>query len=288
MSRLTDAILPSGTGPASGMQAPMIDLRMGGQQGYDLALDQWVSNQAYAPKSLICLLVEAPRGFQLLPNPDVHVGTLRSLVELQAQSISGLTATLEVELASTAIGGAGQVQEDFINVTQAVSKPQFKWGEKYGMAVANFMYSWITNLIMDPNTKYPNVITLGANKPTDTLADLYAATMIFIEPDPTHSKVLKSWLVTNMYPTSSGEITARRDLSTAAETVTHDITFTGISQYGVGVNKFAQTLLDSISTVGANPQHRASFVDKLSADVAAAKYSYENNVETLGSTSVKL
>ena len=77
------------------MQAPMIDLRMGGQQGYDLALDQWVSNQAYAPKSLICLLVEAPRGFQLLPNPDVHVGTLRSLVELQAQSISGLTATLK-------------------------------------------------------------------------------------------------------------------------------------------------------------------------------------------------
>ena len=57
------------------------------------------------------------------------------------------------------------------------------------MAVANFMYSWITNLIMDPNTKYPNVSTLGANNLADTLADLYAATMIFIEPDPTHSKI---------------------------------------------------------------------------------------------------
>jgi hypothetical protein len=288
MSRLTDAILPAGTGPATTVQAPMIDLRMGGQQGFDLALDQWVSNQAYVPKSLICLLVEAPRGMQLLPNPDVQVGTLRSLVELQAQSITGLTATLEVELASTAIGGAGQVQEDFTNVTQAVSKPVFKWGEKYGMAVANYMYSWITNLIMDPHTKYPNVITLGANKPTDTLADLYAATMIFIEPDPTHTKVVKAWLCTNMYPTSSGEITSRRELSSASEVVTHDITFTAISQYGLGVNKFAQTLLDTISTVGANPQHRATFIDKIAADVLASKSSYENNVENLGSTSLKL
>lgn len=289
MSRLANTFMPAGTGYANGHGAPMFDISNGGQNGFDLRLDQLVSNQNYVRKNLICLLVEPPKGFALLKNPESWVSALRSLVELHPMTIEGLNAGLTVETASNAIGGGGQVQEDYIDVKEEPSKPVFRWLEKYGMPVNKFLRAWITYLLMDPHSKYPNVITLADGvKPKEWTTDMYTATMMFIETDPTHTTVVKSWLVTNMFPLSDGGVTARREMAAAGEVVTMDITFTGVAQYGFGVDKFAQELLDGISTVGANPQARAAFIDKISADVLRAKEGYEPGVETLGSTSVKL
>ncbi len=286
MSRLANAILQPGTAFSAGHNAPMVDLQFGGQMGYAPDLSEWVSNQAYVRRNLICLLVEAPKGFDFLPNSEQWIATLRSLVELHPLSIEGLNAGLEVEIAATPVGGAGQQQEDFTNVTEVQSKPVFRWGEKYGMPIANFFRGWITNLMMDPHTKYANVATVVGQKPTDMLADQYSATMIFIEPDPTHTKVVKSWLVTNMFPQGTGEITGRRDLTQANETPTYDISFTGIAQFGLGVDAFAQKLLDGISLTGANPNLRPAFVDNITADILATRKSYANSVEEMGANAI--
>ena len=286
MGRITEAILQSGQAYGAGRHAPMLDLQYGGQMGLAPDLDEWVSNQAYAKKNLICILVEAPRGFQYLPNPAAWVSTLRSLVELHTLSIEGLSAGLEVEVTESPVGGAGQVQEDFTDVKEARSQAVFKFSEKYGMPVFNFFRGWITNLIMDPYTKVASVATLSGQKPTDMLADLYSATMLFIEPDPMHSKVMQSWLGTNMWPKGTGDNTARRDITAAGEPVTNDISFTGIFQYGLGVDVFAQKVLDGMSMVGANPYNRAAFINDISADVAAMKKGYGNNISELASASV--
>lgn len=287
--RLAEAILDPTGSYALGHHAPMFDLQFGGQQGFDLRLDQWVSNQNYIRKNLICLLVEPPKGFSLMRNPEKWVAALRALVELHPMAIEGLNAGLTVEIVGNAIGGAGHQQEDYVNVTEETSKPVFRWLEKYGLAVNKFHRAWITNLLMDPHSKYPNIITLGdGKKPKEWTADMYTATMMFIEPDPTHTKVAKAWLITNMFPQNDGGLSARREMAAAGEPLTYDIPYTGIPQFGFGVDKFAQELLDGISTVGANPQARAAFMDKIAADVLATKESYENGTETLGSTSVKL
>ena len=157
-----------------------------------------------------------------------------------------------------------------------------------GMPVASFFRSWITHLMMDPHSKVANIGTLSGNKPTDMLADMYAATMIFIEPDPTHTKVVKSWLCTNMFPTGTGEIVGRRDLTAAGEQTTYDINFTALTQFGLGVDQFAQTRLDGINITGANPYLRPAFINEISADVRAAAVGYENQVEQLGSNALRL
>ena len=287
MSRLTNAILANTTSYAHGHNAPMVDLQNGGQMGFSPDLASWVSNQAYVRRNLICLLVEAPKGFNLLPDPASWIATLRSLVELHPLSIDGLNAGLEVEFASNPVGGGGQMHEDFTDVKETQSSPVFRWGEKYGMPVASFFRGWITNLVMDPNSKVANVATL-ATKPTDLLSDQTAATMIFIEPDPTFTKVVKSWLVTNMMPKGTGEIVGRRDLTQAADATTYDITFTGIAQFGVGVDAFAQTLLSAISLTGANPQNRPAFVNAITADILATKSSYANNVTAQAAAAVQV
>jgi len=287
MSRLADALLQHGTGSSAGHNAPMLDLQNGGQMGYSQDLAEWVSNQAYIRPDLICLLVEAPLGFQLLKDPDYWVGPLRALVELHPLSIEGLNATLTVDTVDTPVGGGGQQQSDFTDVKEEVSNITFRWGEKYGSPVSTFHRGWITNLIMDPNTKYPNIATL-VNKPTDMLADQYAATMIFIEPDPTHTKVLRAWLVTNMFPKSSGEITGKRDLTAAKENPTYDISYTGIAQFGAGVDAFAQTLLEGINITGANPQLRAAFVQSISADILASNSGYQNEAAAVAAEAISV
>ena len=287
MSRLATAILQTGTAFSAGHQAPMLDLQLGGQMGYAPDLTEWVSNQAYIRKNLICLLIEAPLGFKDLPNPEYWVGTLRSLVELHARSIDGLNATLEVDVSDTPVGGGGQVHHHFTDVKMTPSNVTFKWDEKYGMPVSTFLRGWITNLLMDPDTKFANLSTMG-KKPADMLADMYAATMLFMEPDPTHTHIVKAWLVTNMFPKTTGEITGTRDLTQAGEPLTHDVAFTGIAQYSLGVDAFAQQMLNGINITGANPYNRPAFVQAITQDVAATKKSYSSNVSDLSNSAVRV
>lgn len=285
MSRVTDAILQSGTSYIAGKENVALDLRHGGQMGYSPELAEWVSNTKYIRKNLICILVDAPKGFNILDPSGVMTATLKSLVELHAISVEGLNATLNVEFAESPVGGGGQVQEDPTDVKEDRSNVSFRFEEKYGQPIYNFFRAWITGLIMDPNTKVPTVATMW-NAPKDNLPDMYAATMIFIEPDPIHGKVVKAWLITNMVPKTSGEATGRRDMTAAGEATTYDIGFTGIAQFGNGPNAFAQKILDSLSITGANPQKRAAFIDAITADVQAGRAGYQAEAAAVAAAQV--
>jgi hypothetical protein len=288
MPRLANQILTNQPSWAQGRENAMVDLTLGGQMGYAPDLTQYLGNQSYIRKNLICLLLEAPTGFALMPDAQQWVSTLRALVELHPLSIEGLTATLDVEVQETApVGGGGEQHQDFVNVTRARSEPTFRWTEKYGRPIEQFLRQWIELFIMDPDTKIANIATLtGIATPTDMLADRYSMTCAFIEPDPTHTKVVKSWIVTNMFPHSSGEVVGRRELTAPGEATTYDIKFSGLSQYGLGVDQFCQGLLDSISIKNANPYQRKSFIDTISADVAATTASYANGATNVANAQV--
>lgn len=285
--RFADMLL-SGQAYSAAIQAPMLNLQYGGQNGYSTNLTEWINNQSYVRRNLICMLIEAPSGFQSLNNSEYWVGTLRSLVELHATAIDGLNQTLTVDFSQTPVGGAGEQHEDFINVVRERSNVSFRWPEKYGMPIARFLSSWIRLLMMDPETKVAEIATITGAAPTDMLADRYTATMLFVEPDPTHTKVVKAWLITNMMPRSSGQITGHRDLTQAMETVTHDVEFTGIAQVGAGVDAFAQEMLSGINLSGANPYQRPAFIQQVSADVLRTSRSYKEGVESLGSQAIAL
>lgn len=288
MSRLTNALLGADKSIAKGRQAPMLDLTYGGQQGYAPDLSEWINNQAYIRRNLICLLVSAPTGFAAIPGGDKMTAILKSLVELHAQTIEGLAAGLSIETVETAVGGAGEMQEHFTNVTRARSQPVFRFEEKYGMPVFMFFQAWVNWLMMNPDSKVANVGTLSAGqRPTDMLADRYSATMAFIEPDPTHTKVVKSWLCTNMFPKGDIELIGRRELTAAGEQTTYDINFTALSQFGDGVDVFCQGLLDKINLVNANPYKRPAFVTKIDEDVQAAG-GYATKIETLATAAAAI
>lgn len=284
MSRLTEALLQGAY--TRNIDRPMLDLKFGGQQGWAPNLTEWVSNQAYVSRPLICILVEAPRMFSILPEPDKWVASLKALFELHARSIQGLKATLEVETTEHPVGGGKEQQEEVVNVTRERSQPSFTFIEKYGRPIQTFLDYWIRYGLMDPETKFALLSTLGKTEVNDLLADWYSATCLFIEPDPLHKNVDKAWLVTNMFPKSTGTIEAKRDLTSAQNILELEVEFTGLSQYGAGVNAFAQQVLNNINTLYADPFFRPSFADSISADVNAVNKGYKNWTEEVGRTAV--
>lgn len=289
MSRLADAIL---TGAYSKGKSPMTDLQYGGQNGYAPNLAEWVSNTHYVRRNLVCLLIEAPKGFQLLPEANFWVNALKAMVEVHAKTIDGFAAGLEVEVQETAVSGGGEMMQDYSNITRARTNPSFTFVDMYGRPIQNFLHDWIINLIGDPDSKIPAISTMDGEKPKDLLADMYSATMLFFEPDPTHTKVSKAWLTTNMYPKGTGEITGKRDLTTAGELSEITVEFTGLSQTGLGVISFAQSLLDKINITNANPYARPSFVEEIDPDVdnTGVKESsgYKEGAETLGQQAIRV
>ena len=284
MARLTEALLQQKAFGSNANQ-PMLDLTYGGQQGWAPNLKEWISNQAYVRRNLVCILLESPKFFTLMPDPDKWVSTLKSLVELHARSIEGFNAALTVDVDSHPVGGANELQDEVINVTRARTEPSFTFIEKYGRPIQTFIQHWIEYALMNPETKYALLGTLE-NKPDDMLADWFSMSCLFFEPDPTHSKIVQAWVTTNMYPKETGEITGKRDLTAASEILTLTIPFTGISQYGLGVNLFAQKILDTINHTKANPYLRPSFVDSISSDVAKAAEGYKKGIEDLGNSAV--
>lgn len=264
-------------------QNPILDVKYGGQMGFQPDYPSYLSNAAYVKRNLIPFLVQAPRGFSDLDNTGKMVETLKALVELHAKSIEGLNSTLRVEWSETPFGGAGEMQQDVTNVTRERSNPAFTWTEKYGKPINRFFDFWITGLLMDPATKYPGVVMNDNKLPTDLLPDYIGATMLFVEPDPTHTKVVEAWLCTNMMPDTGGDNTGRRDLTAAGETIDYSITFSAITQTGNGVRNFGQQLLDNLRRTNVNPNYRPAFIDAITPDVA--KYSgYAEAIETASNT----
>ena len=283
MSRLTDAIV---TGAYTrDIDRPILDLQFGGQHGWAPNLTEWVSNQAYVSRPLICILLEAPRMFNVMPDSQKWISSLKALFELHARTIDGFNAGLKVDTEEHPVGGAGEQQQEVVNVTRERSQPKFTFIEKYGRPIQTFLEYWIRYGLMDPETKYALLGTMNKDEVKDLLADWFSATCLFVVPDPSHKRVDKAWITTNMFPLSNGDITAKRDLTASQEMLTLDIEFAGISQYGLGVNHFAQSILDKINVLNADPFMKPGFISKVSPDVdAVATAGYKSGLETVGRT----
>lgn len=246
---------------------PMVDVsqQTAGQNGPFTNFEGYASNSTYVRRNLIAVLIEAPRAFNDLPNGDKWKATLKSLVELQPDSIEGLTSTLTAEFVEHAVGGAGEMQEDISNVTRARSTPTFNWTEKYGKPINAFLTGWMTELLMDPISKVPGIVTRrlqeGSAPPADMLPDYTGMTVLFFEPDPTNTRVIHAWLCTNMHPKTAGEVVASRDLTAAGESVQYSVEFTSLTQEGYGVRRYAQEVLDEMNRNAINPNTMPAFVE---------------------------
>lgn len=288
-TRPQGAVLQQGTAYGLGAQAPMIDLTYGGQMGWSPDQAAWVNNSAYVRKHIIPVLIEAPKLFQYLPNPQSWVSALRALIETQWLQVDGLNAGITAAFTENAFGGSGLKQHDLTNITEEESRPKHTYLERYGRPIQRFIRHWMMYAGMDPQTKYPMVSTLAsAGNLSDLLPDQTTATVLYIEPDPMGRKVEQAWLVFNMFPHGTGSIVGSADKTQDMQTTTVELEFTGIHQYGPGVDAFAQQILNTISLVGANPYMKQAILQDISADVRAANTGFAAGVQAVAQNQVRV
>lgn len=286
MSRLTDAIL-EGKAYTAGKNAPMVDLAYGAQLGYAPNLTEFHNNAAYVRRHVFLLMLEAPRFMRLMPDSNKWVEAARQIFEQHPLTVEGLKAGLNVDTDETPVGGGGESQEEYTDVKRERTTLSTSYNDKYGAPINTLLSAWIRYGMMDPESKVAGIATLTGERPSDMLPDWYTASLIAIEPDPTHSKVVRSWLLTNVFPKSDGGIEGSRDLRSAMNLSNMSIEWSSIAQYGLGVDAFAQQLFDRIQLAGAMPSLRPSAIQKVSEDVEAVRPGYKYNVEDLGRTAIK-
>jgi hypothetical protein len=258
-----------------------LNIAQGGQQGAMSDPKRWVSSASYTRQKIIAVLVEAPGHMKLMDDGPDRIAMLKSLVEVMATSITGLTSKLDVNFGEHKVNNAGEVHHTPTKVNRAVSVPTFVWPEKEGKVIHNLMSQWITELVADPETGHPALITKDSwnqNKP-EFLPDAISMTVLFIEPSRDLSKVTSAWLCSNMIPKTSGEDEGKRVIGEDNETVEHTIEFTATTQIGTHVDTLAQTYLDALVKTGFQPAALPAAYDKISSDVLAGGESYASKVE---------
>jgi hypothetical protein len=287
MVRLPDALLPKGTAYGHRHMASL-DLAYGGQQGMAPALRQWVSNQSHVKSNLLIFVLEAPKFMSLMNTPKHWYSGLRALIELHPLSVTGFNAGLEVAVHEKAVGGAGEMQQSYTNVTRARTVPVINWVDVEGNLIQHYLEYWIRFGLMDPASKIPLATTRKDYKTDDWLADWYAATIMAIEPNRSHNKAMRGWITTNFFPLSTGDIAGTRNLSAENEVVDLNITFAGLSESNLGTLKCCQTILSSISTKNADPWLSGCFVAKADSNIASATHTgYRKGVDDIVETSIK-
>lgn len=280
MSRINEAII-NGKSYDHASTMPKLDLSYGGQQSWAPVLKEWVSNQAYVSRPVIAIVLEVPKFVTLMPDPDKWTQAIKALVEVHSRTIEGLNSALTVDTDTHAVGGAGELQDEIVNVTRARSEVTIGATEKYGRPIQTMIEQWITYGMMDPETKHPLITTI-ADVPDDQLADWYGMSVLFVEPDPLGRTVNKAWIGVNMFPKETGEISGKKDRTSSQEILDLSIPFTGIYQYGYGVNQTAQKILDGINLDASNPYLRPTHLQDISSDLGKAESGYKKVVEDLG------
>lgn len=265
----------------------MVSLTEGGFFGWSPDLANTLSEQGYVRKPLEVVVLESPRFFNLMPNPEQWHASLRNLLERKAIRVDGYQQGLTVETDEHAVGGAGEMMQEPVNVTRARSEPVFNFIEKYGRPIQRMHDIWIRYGIMDPEAKYAMLTTLGERAPADLLADWYSATILVYEPDPIHKGVDKAWLTTNLYPLENGEIAGVRDLTVSSELSRLAIRYAGVSTVGNGITSFAEEIMRFTSLQNADPFNKASFIKEIAPDVlAAAQAGFRADAERTGASNV--
>lgn len=268
-TRFTDVMM--GGHFANQQSAPMVNPAFGAMDGYYPDMRFVQAHTPYSQRQLICRLMKPPIGFQWMPEPDKLTAILKSMMERQSKSITGLNRGLTVQYNSDTLGGAGEVHESISRVERAPSKPVHTYKERYGRPFQNYWEYLITHLYADPDSQIAMINTLETVRPNaDMLSDVTGFTCLYYEPDPTNRFITKAWLVTNMHVNGTGDITAKRELTSQWEDLELSYEFTGSASSSLGVRNLAQMIHNRTTYTGANPSLAPAFMADIDPDVEAA------------------
>lgn len=279
MARISDTFTRNYTNQGG---EQMLNLAHGGQWGEQIRPEALVNSTLYVRQNIIGVLLESPYGFDYAKNPSAYHRSLKAIMELHSREISGLNSTLNVDVVQQDSSGAGEQISAVSDVKREVSTPTHSMVELYNKPITTFWNSFITDYMLDPETKMPNILVYATTRPTDMLMDFNSFTMLYWEPDPTYSFPIHAWLCRNMMPNGSGpQIQGSSNRTAAKEDLVIEMTFTAHTEQNAGVMQLAASLMAKMKSSASTPYQRPAGYDDVSPKVRAiSDTGYLENMES--------
>ena len=262
---------------------PTIDIRYGGQWGAlpriggvdaDKPIHEWMHEQAYLKRDVIPVVLQVPKGFNLLPNAVNWKEAIKALFEVHSKTIEGLNASLTVEHQEHVLGLSGGTMREVGNVTrEATSITLGGIQERYGNPFEILLDVWIRYMMMDPDLKVPLItrVAAAADLPSAWTADWYTCTVMFIEPDPLYRIPVHAWLVSNLYPSGNPDIIGKKDKNSGRELKEISIDMGGFAlpPSNKRVRDLATVIINNLKLWEKDPEDILLPADSVQTDIEA-------------------
>jgi hypothetical protein len=188
---------------------------------------EWVSDRSYMSRNLFMSVI----GFDK-EMPEQLKAALKAIFETNPRTITGFDAGKDVVY-----------DEGVFKLIDTTQLPCVELVERLGKPIQNALDTWIRNHIQ--------------GRSEEDLRENGVSIMV-IEPDPTHTKAVCAWKMVGVRPTSTGHGDSRRNLTEPPEVLIYNISLDSEITYGTEeVLEQAQTILNSISAINANPYPQA-------------------------------
>ena len=284
-TRLTNALVGNKLQNVNhGELANTTDLTLGAMGGHLPNFQEFIAQTGYTPRNIRALLLEEPRGYTHLPDRVNRTRVLKSLIEVQANQITGLVRGLTVESSERQISQAGHMFADRTRVTQAQPNVNYTFTERHNAGISKFIMSDIRLLHGDPLTQRPGIFDIvpAGSITTEVLADFATSTVLFYEPDVTGTKVVWAWLAANFFFETSTELESQFDISASLDVPTLSVSTKAFYDQEEGTQRMAQALLTRLivpSYLNGGPNSRPAFVNGVNAALTAAERGYIEDIK---------
>jgi len=217
---------------------------------------QWVSAAVEKRASVIPFVLSVPGFFKYLPNQALVTKAFIDIFTTHITTIEGLDSGLRVELEESPIGRSDQTLQEPTAVKENRSSITFGFDEKLGRTIQKFLTFLIEFGIQYEKIGYPRATDLpkfGAEYKGRLTPDFYSWTMAFIEPDTSFRYANEAYIATNMFPTTNGDRTSKRDIRSPMEMIRYSIPMTSITDSSQSTLRAMNELMAKMAKTRVNP-----------------------------------
>lgn len=210
--------------------------------------ESWLKSQAFVQRNVICIALfdSLNSAASNIPNLPYYEEAIKATVGLHARKITGLKDGVFLDTENDII-----LYEDI--------EPVFTFGERFGKPIYNLF-----EVILHQNRKLGNKQASYTFNEDRIRRNVINFQLLFIEPDPTHTRVVSAWLLKDVYVKSVKGDDGRRDLTAELNSNYKTIvTFGGTTARGETVIKTAEEEFGKLSSLSANPYSRTGYVTSL-------------------------
>lgn len=229
---------------------------------------------AYQTKqNLIVMVLDYPRGFDDLPNPQQWIEAYNALLTDLPTSMEGFQWTQTPEWSDVEVGGTGDNHQVLTGMKYSPTEISTPVYERRGYVIERFVKGYWDMLGMEVDTKRPGVVALpqNANKDIIITNDYRGGVIIAFEPDEEMRKVHKAQIVYNVCVKDGLESTGKRDLNGSKELVQYTLNWTGTAVRDKGALKVAQMLLELMTSNSVLAENRSAILEDVNQRVKELK-----------------